>query len=641
MMRFRPLPAYINLLVGSVLLIVGFLTPVQAQKGQGGTESNLNYGFGTRALALGSAFTAMADDPTAVFWNPAGLEYIDQQCATLFHSSLWEGASYDFLGYVLPTLNFGTLGLGVGRIGVGDIPETDQYYNKLGKFSNEEIHLFLSYSKKLPLNLTPGITLRIVRRSWSSTRQFGSLVDNGIGLDLGMMYRPDWLGSPWLQDWSFGFNLQNIFAPQLKEGTLSDVFPFACKLGFYKKFRLIGGDATNVVFDFDYSSKRDLRLHFGTEYRLRELGSLRIGYGAGGFSLGAAVEYKMFQFEYAYTQNEYSDLLAPVNRISLSVNFGPTRDDLYARARQELIEEQAQVLADLQETQKEQFCSDHIRTGNGYLTDHKYLDAIVEYQQVLNRDSLNTRARSLLDSANTLLQHQSLQLQSVAVKNALDQERVKSDRQFVEQHFAKGRTLLDQNQFTEALAEFNLAFERDTSDATVSNALHTTRRRIDEEVTRLLQRSRQELDNQNHAESLVLLADARDLHTTNRQLEQQIESLTRQVNIQKNLQRGILLYQIKEYEKALAVLEDVLALDPENVLAKDYAEKCKIETISKTTKMDQESEQQYLEGMNAYLAGSYQLAVTIWEQILIQHPYNKKILSAIQGAREKMKQGVK
>jgi tetratricopeptide (TPR) repeat protein len=197
--------------------------------------------------------------------------------------------------------------------------------------------------------------------------------------------------------------------------------------------------------------------------------------------------------------------------------------------------------------------------------------------------------------------------------------------------------LLDKNQFTDALAEFSLAFERDSSNVTVKNAIQTTRRRIDEEVTHLLQRSRQELENQNHAESLVLLSNARDLHTTDRQLEQAIEYLIRQVNIQKNLQRGILLYQIEEYEKALAVLQEILAIDPENELAKDYSEKCKIETISKVTKMDPAFEQRYLEGMNAFLEGKYQSAITIWEEILIQYPYSKKILTAIQGARDRMK----
>ncbi len=38
--------------------------------------SDLGMGIGARAIAMGGAFVALADDPSAVFWNPAGLAQI-------------------------------------------------------------------------------------------------------------------------------------------------------------------------------------------------------------------------------------------------------------------------------------------------------------------------------------------------------------------------------------------------------------------------------------------------------------------------------------------------------------------------------------------------------------------------------------
>ncbi len=35
--------------------------------------SHYNFVYGTKAMSMGNAFTAVADDLTAVFWNPAGL----------------------------------------------------------------------------------------------------------------------------------------------------------------------------------------------------------------------------------------------------------------------------------------------------------------------------------------------------------------------------------------------------------------------------------------------------------------------------------------------------------------------------------------------------------------------------------------
>ncbi len=124
-----------------LILLVLILVPVTSygQDGQGGTESNLSIlGYGARAMGMGKAFTALADDPTAVYWNPAGLEFINQQSLTLFHTTLWEGTNYDFLGYAHPTLNFGTFGFGIARIGVGDIRQIDRFGLDLGEFSNEE-----------------------------------------------------------------------------------------------------------------------------------------------------------------------------------------------------------------------------------------------------------------------------------------------------------------------------------------------------------------------------------------------------------------------------------------------------------------------------------------------------------------------
>jgi tetratricopeptide (TPR) repeat protein len=114
--------------------------------------------------------------------------------------------------------------------------------------------------------------------------------------------------------------------------------------------------------------------------------------------------------------------------------------------------------------------------------------------------------------------------------------------------------------------------------------------------------------------------------------------MTRQVEIQRNIQKGLLLFQIKEYAKAMEVFEEILAIDPENALVLDYHRRSKIETIGKDVKMDAATEKRYLDGMNEFLKGNYTGAIEIWEEILVEQPYNKKVLKAVQGAREKMEQ---
>ncbi len=240
-----------SLLVSRILIIILIsIMTVYGQDGQGGTESNLAIlGYGARAMGLGKAYTALADDPTAVYWNPAGLEFLDQKSLTLFHTSLWEGTTYDFLGYAHPTLNLGTFGFGIARIGVGDIPQTNIHGLEIGQFSNEEYQVYFSYAKKLPLNITPGISVRMVRRSWGNLQNEDDLEDTGFAADIGVLFRPEWLGSPWLQDWSFGLKVNNLLSPQLKEGIEVDDFPMTIKLGLMKKIRFAGGEYFDVLMD--------------------------------------------------------------------------------------------------------------------------------------------------------------------------------------------------------------------------------------------------------------------------------------------------------------------------------------------------------------------------------------------------------
>ena len=625
----------------TVLLVIFFsFLPVHGQDGQGGTEDNMSIlGYGARALSLGKAFTALANDPTAVYWNPAGLEDIYQQQATFFHVSLWEGTSFDFLGYALPTLDWGSFGFGIGRIGIGDIPQTNSGEQVLGTFSSAEYQVYMGYARKFPYNITGGATIRMVRRSWSGLQDESDLNDTGFGVDLGMLYKPVWIGSPWFQDWAFGLKINNFIEPQLKEGVQSDDLPLTIKLGLMKKIRFAGGEFFMVLMDFDYSEKRALKVHIGSEYRVMDYGELRIGYTDGGLSFGAGVAYKMFRFDYSYGFSEYSDVLPGVHRISLSVHFGHNRDELYQLAEAERAEERQRVFEELQREENCRFVTEHSQIADNYFAAGNYLDAIVEYQQVINRDSSNVYAYSMVDTANVLLQKGFSELQAAAVKDALDQSRAENNGAFIDLHFEKGRQFLDKNQFSEAILEFNVALELDPDNQTLKSAIATAHRRRVEEAQRLIEQSRLELNNQNFSDARILLADARSLTQNNTSLNQQIDGVEKQIDIQRNIQQGVLLFQIKEYAKALEIFEEVLVLDPENEIALEYQRRSKIETISQETTMDEATEKRYLDGMNEFLKGNYSEAITIWEEILIQQPYNKKVLRAVQGAKDKMAQG--
>src|SRR5260221_7794896 len=84
---------------------------------------------GARAVGMGGAFVAVADDATSPFWNPAGMVYLPYKEAFLQHAEQYGSlVNHNFGGAVWPMKNGeerrSALGLSLTWVGVNDIPIT-------------------------------------------------------------------------------------------------------------------------------------------------------------------------------------------------------------------------------------------------------------------------------------------------------------------------------------------------------------------------------------------------------------------------------------------------------------------------------------------------------------------------------------
>ncbi len=92
----------------------------------GGGRSVFARGAGERALALGGAFGAIADGPSAMIWNPAGLARQERKSLYASHSNLIGMGFSEQAGlFALPHWKWGTLGVGFRRFGVDGIEGRD------------------------------------------------------------------------------------------------------------------------------------------------------------------------------------------------------------------------------------------------------------------------------------------------------------------------------------------------------------------------------------------------------------------------------------------------------------------------------------------------------------------------------------
>jgi tetratricopeptide (TPR) repeat protein len=603
-------------LITTFMVLLPIIIFAQDGSGQGGTRSNFTFGFGARAMGMGNAYVAMADDPTAVYWNPAGLDYVYQQSLTIFHASLPEGGLYDFLGYAYPTLDLGTFAIGIGRIGTGDIDQYDMAGQKVGStFSYDNYRLYLSYGLKLPYNISAGLSIKILRQGFYNL----SLVEyswdvnaTGVGMDLGILYK-------------------------LKLGDITDVIPLALRFGLMRTIPIAGTGAFNILLDLDKSSTTDLGIFFGTEFNYQGIGKVRVGYNNSSIAFGVGVEYKMFQIDYAFGNPSYDAMLPPIHRISLTVNFGMNRDEMFEIVEQLRLEEEERLTAEIREADKQKFIAEHLQKADAYFEENQYLDAIVEYQQVIGADPFHQRAKIMLDSTNTLLASDFQTQQNEAVLAALDRDRAESDARFVNEHYDQGRLYLDQKQYTKALIEFNLALQRDPDNQQVLAGIQTTRRRLNEDLNALMRKGRSEMSGQNYSEALRLFSEARLLAEDDTRVKKEVDTLVERVKLQESIQQGIMLYDIGQYDQALQIFENVLANDPQNQFIQQYYRRTQLEALAVTEPMDPETERRYLQGVELFLLSKYRDAIGIWEEILKDHPYNKKVLEAINGAQDRIK----
>ena len=288
----------------------------------GGTRSMFSFGAGNRALALGGAFTALADDPSAPLWNPGGLGFVPRRQIVATGASLYGlDVQEAFAGIVLPDWRYGTLALTFRHLGVGGIEGRDDRNSITDpSLSNQQMELTFSYGRPLGRIVSVGGTIKLEQQSIAG---YG---DAAFGLDIGALAYPGMLIAPetqWSQRVALGGALRNMFnsSMRLNQEDVSD--PASLRLGASYRHPFSGG--RSAVFDVDLESGTSVptSLHAGLEVRLHPLFALRSGISDGGYTAGAGINWKDLGFDYVFEDNN----LGSVHRFGISYGFGRTVEE--------------------------------------------------------------------------------------------------------------------------------------------------------------------------------------------------------------------------------------------------------------------------------------------------------------------------
>src|SRR4030067_1652228 len=166
------------------ILILGLLLSMATESRPAGTKSYqfLKIGTSARSAAMGGAFTAVADDEAALYYNPAGIANFKQPAIIATYANYLTDIQSGFLGYLRPLLSNSVIGASVTYFTYGDIPETDRFGTRLGTFGSRDLAFNLSYALSVDSQFNVGATGKVV---YEKIQDFYGY---GIALDLGGLY---------------------------------------------------------------------------------------------------------------------------------------------------------------------------------------------------------------------------------------------------------------------------------------------------------------------------------------------------------------------------------------------------------------------------------------------------------------------
>lgn len=246
------------------IIIFGISSIVYA--GTPGDKGNifLKLGQGARAIGMGEAYVAVADDISSLYWNPAGLASIEDIGATFMYSKWLADINYNYVAGVLPAEKLdGVLGISVTLLNSGDINRTNNKGEIGGTFNNKDLSLSVSYAKKMRGLLdSVGGTVKYINRTIDDKKS------NGFAADIGGLVKPT-------KRLTLGLSIQNIGPSTKAFVTEKDSLPLTVKAGV--SYKLLD-DALTLAMDTNFPSDNKANVHLGAEYNLRELLSFRFGY---------------------------------------------------------------------------------------------------------------------------------------------------------------------------------------------------------------------------------------------------------------------------------------------------------------------------------------------------------------------------
>ncbi len=272
-----------------IVIITAFSVSAQTENASTGLAF-LKLGVGGRAIGMGEAYSALSNDASGVYYNPAGISFSTGDEVTLMHKQWVFGTTTEFLGSTIHSKSF-TFGFGLNSTNVDGIEIRQQPGPAEGTFGLHDLAISAAASWRIDTSLSIGATGKFLYEKIYVNES------DGAAFDIGARYQYN-------GNLSFAAVIANIgsMSTLLNEAI---VLPANVRLGVAFQSTIADNFGLTLASDALKTFKdTGTRIDLGSEVVYNSFLALRAGYQFGydakGFSAGFGIHYGLVQVDYAF-----------------------------------------------------------------------------------------------------------------------------------------------------------------------------------------------------------------------------------------------------------------------------------------------------------------------------------------------------